>query len=135
MSSSNNANLSSEVAELKTRVAALEARLTTMAAAAASSTTTTKKAAKKAAKNPDAPKRAPSSYIRFSVAKRAEVVAANPTAKMGDIAKIIGGMWKLLSDDEKASYKVAVAAPVEAAAAEAPVAAAAAATKKSSKKG
>ena len=133
--SSSNANLSSEVAELKTRVAALEARLTTMAAAAASSTTTTKKAAKKAAKNPDAPKRAPSSYIRFSVAKRAEVVAANPTAKMGDIAKIIGGMWKLLSDDEKASYKVAVGAPVEAAAAEAPVAAAAAATKKSSKKG
>jgi hypothetical protein len=53
---------------------------------------------------------------------------------MGDIAKIIGGMWKLLSDDEKASYKVAVA-PVEAASAEAPVAAAAAATKKSSKKG
>lgn len=135
MSSSNNANLSSEVAELKTRVAALEARLTTMAAAAASSTTTTKKAAKKAAKNPDAPKRAPSSYIRFSVAKRAEVVAANPTAKMGDIAKIIGGMWKLLSDDEKASYKVVAVAPVEAAAAEAPVAAAAAATKKSSKKG
>ena len=124
MSSSNNAKLSSEVAELKARVAALEARLTTP----------TKKAAKKAAKNPDAPKRAPSSYIRFSVAKRAEVVAANPTAKMGDIAKIIGGMWKLLSDDEKASYKVAVA-PVEAASAEAPVAAAAAATKKSSKKG
>jgi hypothetical protein len=129
--SSSNANLSSEVAELKTRVAALEARLTTMAAAS----TTTKKAAKKAAKNPDAPKRAPSSYIRFSVAKRAEVVAANPTAKMGDIAKIIGGMWKLLSDDEKASYKVAVAPVEEAAAAEAPVAAAAAATKKSSKKG
>jgi hypothetical protein len=128
--SSSNANLSSEVAELKARVAALEARLTTP----------TKKAAKKAAKNPDAPKRAPSSYIRFSVAKRAEVVAANPTAKMGDIAKIIGGMWKLLSDDEKASYKVAVAATAEAAAAPveaaaAPVAAAAAATKKSSKKG
>ena len=122
--SSSNANLSSEVAELKARVAALEARLTT----------TTNKVKKAAAKNPDAPKRAPSSYIRFSVAKRAEVVAANPTAKMGDIAKIIGGMWKLLSDEEKASYKVAVA-PVEAAAAEAPVAAAAAATKKSSKKG
>ena len=46
-----------------------------------------------------------SSYINFCSAKRAEVKGQNPDAKLGDMAKILGGLWKELSDDEKASYQ------------------------------
>jgi len=35
----------------------------------------------------------------------AQVVAANPGLKFGDIAKLLGQKWKALSDAEKAPYK------------------------------
>jgi hypothetical protein len=35
----------------------------------------------------------------------AQVVAANPGLKFGDIAKLLGQKWKAMSDAEKAPYK------------------------------
>jgi len=106
---SSNAVLSRKVDDLETRLAAVEARLAALTTSAAPATAVATKGGKpkkeKKAKDPDAPKRPASAYIRFSVAKRPEVVAANPTAKLGDIAKLLGAMWKALSADEQATWK------------------------------
>lgn len=110
---SSNAVLSRKVDDLETRLAAVEARLaalTTSAPATAAPAKGGKPKKEKKAKDPDAPKRPASAYIRFSVAKRPEVVAANPTAKLGDVAKILGTMWKALSTDEQATWKAPAAA-------------------------
>lgn len=99
-----NAALSRKVSDLETRLAAVEARLAALTTAAP--TPAAAKAAKtKKAKDPDAPKRPASAYILFSNAKRAEVVAANPTAKLPEISKTLGGMWKALTPEQQASYK------------------------------
>ena len=68
--------------------------------------------ATKAAKAADAAPKAPrpaNPYMNFSNAKRAEVKAANPTAKLGDISKLIGAQWKALTTEQQAAYKTPVA--------------------------
>jgi hypothetical protein len=47
--------------------------------------------------------------MNFSNAKRAEVKAANPTAKLGEISKLIGAQWKALTAEQQAVYKTPVA--------------------------
>ncbi|EAY04489.1 HMG box family protein [Trichomonas vaginalis G3] len=42
-----------------------------------------------------------SPYIIFSIEKRKEIKEKNPKASFGKIAKIIGKMWKELSEEEK----------------------------------
>ena len=41
----------------------------------------------------------------FSGDKRAEVTGANPEARVSEIAKILGGMWREMDDDARASYQ------------------------------
>jgi predicted GIY-YIG superfamily endonuclease len=94
------------IAALTARVAALE-----LAAVGTSPTVPGKgkrggKAAK-AVKDPNAPKRPLSNYMNFCNAKRAEVKAANPDAKMTDLSKILGTQWKALSEEQQTSYKTA----------------------------
>jgi len=98
-----NATLTKKVADLETRLAAVEARLAALTTAAPAVESKVKK--EKKVKNPDAPKRPASAYILFSNAKRAEVVAANPAAKLPEVAKILGGMWKALTPEQQGSYK------------------------------
>jgi hypothetical protein len=105
-----NATLTKKVADLETRLAAVEARLAALTTAAPAVEAGGKAKKEKKAKNPDAPKRPASAYILFSNAKRAEVVAANPAAKLPEVAKILGGMWKALTPEQQASYKPAATA-------------------------
>ena len=69
------------------------------------------KAAKATPAAGDAPKapRPANPYMNFSNAKRAEVKAANPTAKLGEISKLIGAQWKALTTEQQAAYKTPVA--------------------------
>ena len=50
------------------------------------------------------PERAVSPFIAFCKAKRDEVKAANPTAKFGDMSKLLSALWKELSENEKMAY-------------------------------
>lgn len=56
------------------------------------------------------PKRGPNAYMIFSNEKRGEVKAENPGLKVTEIAKVIGDMWKELSEEEKQEYKDKAAA-------------------------
>jgi hypothetical protein len=44
-------------------------------------------------------------YFAFLKAKRGDVVAKNPGMKVTDVAKLLGGEWRKLSDGEKAKWK------------------------------
>lgn len=55
----------------------------------------------KKVKDPDAPKRPPSAFIVFSVAKRPQVVAENPGASFGEVGKLLGAMWAKLDERAK----------------------------------
>jgi hypothetical protein len=114
-----NAALTKKVADLETRLAALEARMAAMTTAAPASASASASASapaagkakkEKKAKDPDAPKRPASAYILFSNAKRAEVVKANPGAKLPEVAKILGGMWKALTPEQQSKFKPNVVA-------------------------
>ncbi|KAJ2359749.1 Non-histone chromosomal protein 6, partial [Coemansia sp. RSA 2607] len=59
---------------------------------------------KRSKKDPNAPKRALSAYMFFSQAKRTTVKEQNPDASFGNIGKILGDMWKKMSDDDKKPY-------------------------------
>jgi len=72
-------------------------------------------------KDTNRPKRAPTAYFLFTAERRAAVSAANPEAKITEIAKLLGAEWKALSEEEKAPFvakaekeKVAHTAKVEA---------------------
>ncbi len=60
----------------------------------------------KAAKDPNAPKRKPTGYIKFSSSVRDSIIAANPhvKGKITEVAKLVGEAWKKLSDGEKAKW-------------------------------
>merc|ERR1712112_711451 len=58
-----------------------------------------------AKKDPNAPKRPLSAYFIFMGEKRAEVKAANPDWKIGDIAKEMGKMWQAMDEKEKGPYE------------------------------
>ncbi|KAJ2695944.1 Non-histone chromosomal protein 6 [Coemansia sp. IMI 203386] len=55
-------------------------------------------------KDPNAPKRALSAYVFFSQANRKTVKDDNPEASFGNIGKLLGDMWKGMSDKEKAPF-------------------------------
>lgn len=65
-------------------------------------TKTVKKARKQ--KDPNAPKRALTGYLLFSMEERAKTKAAHPEHTFGEIAKALSEKWKGLSDEEKAPY-------------------------------
>jgi hypothetical protein len=65
----------------------------------------------------DTPKRAPSPYILFTLAKREEIKAKNPEATFGEVAKLLGAAWKTIGEKEKAVFVAASAAAAAAAAA------------------
>ena len=58
----------------------------------------------KAKKDPNQPKRSKTSYMFFCEENRATVLKKNPTAKLGDVSKILGNQWKALSDKKKAKF-------------------------------
>ncbi|KAJ1989395.1 Non-histone chromosomal protein 6 [Coemansia spiralis] len=64
----------------------------------------TKTKGKRTKKDPRAPKRALSAYMFFSQAKRAEVREKNPNASFGSIGKMLGDMWKGMSEADKIPY-------------------------------
>jgi hypothetical protein len=49
-------------------------------------------------------KKPPNRYIRYSVAKRPEIVARNPEKKFGDISKLLGAQWRQMSESQKALF-------------------------------
>ncbi|KAJ2706890.1 Non-histone chromosomal protein 6 [Coemansia sp. IMI 203386] len=59
---------------------------------------------RRAKKDPNAPKRALSAYMFFSQANRKTVKDDNPEASFGNIGKLLGDMWKGMSDKEKAPF-------------------------------
>ena len=58
----------------------------------------------KAKKDPNQPKRSKTSYMFFCEENRATVLKKNPTAKLGEVSKILGNQWKALSDKKKAKF-------------------------------
>lgn len=70
----------------------------------AKKTKKTKKAGK--AGNKKKPKRAITAYIAFSNSKRAEAKEQNPNVSHKDIMKILGGMWKNASPEEREPFVI-----------------------------
>lgn len=64
---------------------------------------------KKAKKDPNAPKRALSSYMLFAADVRQQITANDPTLPMVEVSKKIGEQWQALEDDEKAPYEAKAA--------------------------
>ncbi|KAK1442360.1 hypothetical protein BgAZ_403900 [Babesia gibsoni] len=65
------------------------------------------KKAKKSKKDPNAPKRALSSYMFFAKEKRVELVAKHPdmAKDVAAIGKMIGTAWNALNEAQKAPYE------------------------------
>lgn len=61
-------------------------------------------------KDPNAPKRALSSYMFFANENRDIVRSENPNVTFGQIGKLLGEKWKSLSDEEKKPYDEKAAA-------------------------
>lgn len=59
---------------------------------------------KKSKKDPNRIKKPKSAYLFFCDDKRKEVQEKNPEMKMAEISKVLGGMWKELSEEEKQKY-------------------------------
>jgi len=55
-------------------------------------------------KNPDKPKKPLTAYMFFCNTKRSDVMGENPGMSIGDVSKILGKMWKELSDEDKQPY-------------------------------
>lgn len=65
-----------------------------------------KKGKKKGAKkDPNAPKRALSSFMFFSKEMRSKIQEQNADASFGEIGKLIGEAWKNVSEEEKKKYE------------------------------
>jgi len=58
----------------------------------------------KAKKDPNRVKKPLSAYLFFCQDKRKEIQENNPGKRMGDISKILGNMWKELTEIEKLKY-------------------------------
>ena len=110
MSSSKSA-LQTENASLKATLAERDAQIASLTAAAAA--VPAKRAKKERAPADPSKPRTQNAYIVFSSAKRAEMKAANPGAKVTEIAKLLGAEWSKLSPDEKAKYAGVPAVPKE----------------------
>lgn len=55
-------------------------------------------------KDPNRVKKPKSAYLFFCDDKRPSVAKKNPGKKMGDISKILGELWKNLSEDDRKKY-------------------------------
>ena len=64
-----------------------------------------KKKPKKPLKDPNAPKRAMTSFMVFSGEMRNKVKEENPDMKLVEIASELGRRWKALTDEEKKPYQ------------------------------
>jgi len=69
-------------------------------------------------KDPNAPKRAMTSYMLFVNEERPKIVEANPDAKVTEILKLVGAAWSKLTDAEKKPWAAKAAKAKEAHAAE-----------------
>ena len=58
----------------------------------------------KAAKDPLAPKKPPSAFILFCIAKRAELTKASPNMKNKEVTLELGRVWNQLGEEEKAPH-------------------------------
>lgn len=56
-------------------------------------------------KKPKTPKRLVTGYIIFASEVRKSVVEANPECSFGDISRIIGAQWKVLSQEQKSEFE------------------------------
>jgi len=56
---------------------------------------------KRAKKDPTAPKRPMSAFLYFSQGRRSEIKAANPELRNTQVSRILGEMWRNLSDDQR----------------------------------
>ena len=65
--------------------------------------TISKKSRKK--KDPDQPKRPLTAYFLFCAAHRDEIKEKNPSAKFGEIGKLLSEQWKSASKAEKDKYE------------------------------
>lgn len=66
-----------------------------------------KKKTKKRKKDPNAPKRPPTAFFLFSTEHRAEAKSQlEEGAKVGDVAKKLGEMWRAITPEEKERFGV-----------------------------
>jgi len=56
---------------------------------------------KRAKKDPSAPKRPMSAFLYFSQGRRSQIKAANPDMRNTQVSRILGEMWRNLSDEER----------------------------------
>jgi hypothetical protein len=54
---------------------------------------------------PPPPKKPMSSYLAFAMVTRKQIIAEDPSLKLGDVSKKCGELWKKLTDDERAEWK------------------------------
>ena len=59
----------------------------------------------KVPKNPDKPKKPLTTYMLFCNDNRSDVMKKNEGKSMGEISKILGEMWKKVSDSDKKKYQ------------------------------
>eukprot|EP01026_Neomeris_dumetosa_P037379 TRINITY_DN30267_c0_g1_i1.p3 TRINITY_DN30267_c0_g1~~TRINITY_DN30267_c0_g1_i1.p3 ORF type:complete len:110 (-),score=27.71 TRINITY_DN30267_c0_g1_i1:291-620(-) len=59
----------------------------------------------RARKDPDAPKKPMGAYMWFSKVKRVEVKEKYPSKKVTEIGKILGEMWRNLTEEEKKEFQ------------------------------
>ena len=64
---------------------------------------------RKAKKDPNAPKRAMSSFMFYSNEVRGHVSSQNPSMKLTDVSKEIGRRWKEMDSSEKLKYETLAA--------------------------
>ena len=115
-SSTTNAALANQVAELVAKVGILEKQFADLLKSGAAASTPAKggkRGAKKekAVKDPNAPKKPLTGFFKFSAEKREAVTtafkAANPDVKKvaPEVAKILGTQWKALTTAQQTAYK------------------------------
>ena len=59
----------------------------------------------KAKKDPNRVKKPKSAYMFFCAEHREEIMTNNKGMKMGDIAKLLGSMWRDVSDSDRAKFQ------------------------------
>jgi HMG (high mobility group) box len=59
---------------------------------------------KRVKKDPSAPKRPMSAFLYFSQGKRTEIKKERPEIKNTEVSRVLGEMWRSLSDEERAPY-------------------------------
>jgi HMG (high mobility group) box len=60
---------------------------------------------RRAKKNPLAPKRPMSAFLKYSQSRRAKVKEDNPDMSNTDVSRLLGEMWRNASKEEKAPYQ------------------------------